>query len=95
MWLKDSHENSKFSLDDLQNWWGVDIDRVKHNHPTYGASSDLDVGLGVGAYKDNYAVIVRGDTILDLLQGTSGVEFDSSRDNTNGIGFRGATDYLP
>ena len=94
MWLKDKSENRKFSLDNLKSWWGVDIDRLQYNHPTYGANSDLDVGRGRGATKDNYAVIVRANSILDLLQGTTGGESDSSN-RTNGIGFRGATEYLP
>ena len=94
MWLKDKSENSKFSLEDVQSWWGVDIDRLYYNYPTYGANSDLDVGIGRGATKDNYAVIVRAGSILDLLQGTTGGESDSSN-RTNGIGFRGAINYLP
>ena len=94
MWLKDTNENSKFSLDNLQNWWGIDIDRLQYNSQSYGANSDIDVGLGVGSYKDNYAVMVRGGSVLDLLQGTSGAESDSIA-STNGIGFRGAINSLP
>ena len=94
IWLKDKDDNVKFSVDDIKNWWSVDVDRLQYNHPTYGANSDIDVGLGVGSHKDNYAVIVRGGNLLDLLQGTSGAESDSNN-RTNGIGFRGATDYLP
>ena len=87
MWLKDKDENIKFSIDDIESWWGIDIDRLQYNHPTYGANSDLDVGLGVGSYKDNYAVVVRGGTLLDLLEGTTGAKSDSDN-STNGIGFR-------
>ena len=93
IWLKDKNENIKFSLDNIPVWWSIDMDRLKYNHPTYGANSDLDVGLGVGAYKDNYAVVVRGGKVLELLQGTTGAKSDS-KNSTNGIGFRGATAYL-
>ena len=94
IWLKDGSSNIKFSIDNIQTWWGVDVDLLLYNHtPTYGANSTLDVGMGAGIYKEQYAVIVRGGTILDLQQGTTGIDSDSSA-NSNGIGFRAATDYI-
>ncbi len=95
MWMVDSNGTVKFTLDNVKNWWDVDLDLLEYNHtPTYGANSTLDVGMGVGTYKDNYAVFARGGTVLDLRQGTTGVDSDDIG-TTNGIGFRGATAYLP
>jgi len=95
MWLKNSIEKSKFSLNDIKPWWGIDIDNLFYNHKDekYGANSTMDVGFGAGVDKDNYGVVARGGYIMDLLQGTTGVDTDG--DNlTNGIGFRVATPYL-
>ncbi len=92
IWLKDRNESVKFTLDNIENWWDIDIDKLEYNHPKYGADSDIDVGLGVGTYKDNYGVVVRGGDVLDLLEGTSGAKSDS--DSVIGIGFRGATPYI-
>ena len=95
MWLKDAASTTKFALDNIETWWGIDVDNLLYHHtPTYGANSTVDVGMGVGTYKDNYAVFARGGTVLDLRQGTTGVDSDSIGSN-NGIGFRVATDYLP
>jgi hypothetical protein len=95
IWLKDGDSNIKFSLDDIKTWWGVDSDSVLYNNEEnrYGANSTIDVGMGAGLTKDNYAVIVRGGTKLDLLQGTTGIDTDN-KNSTNGIGFRAATPYL-
>lgn len=96
MWLVDSAGTVKFSLDHVESWWGVDMDTVRYNaeSPDYGANAALDVGMGVGIFKDNYAVVVRGGTLLYLLQGTTGSDSDLEN-STNGIGFRGTTAYLP
>ena len=92
--LTDANNTVKFVPDDIESWWEVDIDRIRyHSGSEYGANSILDVGMGVGIYKDNYAVTVRGGSVLDLLQGTAGVESDLET-GTTGIGFRGATSYL-
>ena len=95
VWLIDADLNIQFDMDrDIPNWWEVDRDKILYNGDTrYGANSTLDVGMGVGTYKDNYSVMVRGGSILDLTQGTTGVDSDS-QGSTNGIGFRAATPYL-
>jgi len=95
MWLVDANGNVKFSMDDIQSWWGIDFDRLEYNQaPNSGANSTIDVGMGVGVYKEQYAIVVRGGTKLDLRQGTAGVDSDTNG-TTNGIGFRVATDYIP
>jgi len=96
IWLKDGIERDKFSLDDIQPWWEIDIDNIIYNHEDdkYGANSTINVGFGGGVYKDNYAVVARGGSTMDLLQGTTGVDTDG-HNLTNGIGFRVATPYLP
>jgi hypothetical protein len=95
MWLKDGTGSSKFSLGDIKSWWQVDIENILYNHTDgkYGANSTIDVGFGAGPYKDNYGVVVRGGKILDLLQGTTGIDSDTPN-STDGIGFRGATPYI-
>ncbi|MCK4442765.1 MAG: hypothetical protein KAU90_12225, partial [Sulfurovaceae bacterium] len=96
IWLKNAIERSKFSLDDIQPWWKVDIDNILYNDKDdkYGANSTMDVGFGAGVDKDNYAVVARGGSTIDLLQGTTGI--DTDRHNlTNGIGFRVASPYFP
>lgn len=96
LWLVDTGKTVKFSLDHISTWSEVDMDRIRYNNtsPDYGANSTLNVGMGVGIFKDNYAVMVRGGSFLDLLQGTTGSDSDLPN-STNGIGFRGATSYLP
>jgi hypothetical protein len=96
MWLVDSSGTVKFSFDHVESWWEVDMDTIRYNHtsPDYGANSALDVGMGVGIFKDNYAVVVRGGTLLYLLQGTTGSDSDLGN-STDGIGFRGTSAYLP
>jgi hypothetical protein len=95
IWLRDGTGAIKFSLDDIQSWWEVDSDYILYNHQNgkYGANSTIDVGFGAGLYKDNYAVVVRGGSTIDLLQGTTGVDSDS-QNSTNGISFRAASPYL-
>jgi len=95
VWLIDKDLSVQFDVnEDVPDWWGVDRDRVLYNHDgRYGANSTLDVGMGVGTSKDNYAVVVRGGAVLDLTQGTTGVDSDSL-DSTNGIGFRAVSPYL-
>ncbi|MCK4441507.1 MAG: hypothetical protein KAU90_05845, partial [Sulfurovaceae bacterium] len=95
LWLKDDIERSKFSLDDIKQWWEVDIDNLLYNHKNdkYGANSTIDVGFGAGIDKDNYAVVTRAGSTLDLLQGTTGVDTDR-HSLTNGIGFRIASPYF-
>ena len=94
IWLRDKNQNIKFSLDDVPLWWDVYLESVEYNHydGKYGASSTLDVGMGAGLLKDDYAVVVRGGSLLNLLQGTAGVDSDS-KNSTNGIGFRASTPY--
>ncbi|HHD82148.1 MAG TPA: hypothetical protein ENK94_03050 [Campylobacterales bacterium] len=95
LWLVDENSVVKFFLDDIDSWWGVDMDHVAYHHETqYGANATIDVGMGVGIFKDNYAVMVRGGNVLDLYQGTTGVDSDIDNQD-NGIGFRAATAYLP
>jgi len=93
VWLVDRDENIKFILDQVQEWWKIDIDKLNYHHlSSYGASSILDVGMGTGTYKDRYAVVVRGGSIMDLTIGTTGAESDNEY-RTNGVGFRAATSY--
>ncbi|MCK5854085.1 MAG: hypothetical protein KAG56_02600, partial [Sulfurovaceae bacterium] len=94
IWLRDANQNVKFSLDDIPSWWDVYIEDVEYNHHNnkYGANSTIDVGMAAGPTKDNYAVVVRGGSLLSLLQGTTGVDSDSPN-STNGVGFRAATSY--
>ena len=94
LWLTDADSNAKFDLNDVKTWWEVDMDKVQYNHEFfYGANSTIDVGMGAGLSKDNYAVVVRGGDKLDLLQGTTGIDTDTIN-TKDGIGFRGATAYL-
>lgn len=94
IWLKDKDNNIKFSMDNIESWWEVDMDKVYYNHEfEYGALSTLDVGMGAGLYKDYYAIVARGGGVLNLLNGTTGVDSDS-RNKNNGIGFRASTPYL-
>ncbi len=96
VWLVDAQNRQKFSLDQIERWWMIDIDRLRYNSisPDYGANATIDVGMGVGIFKDHYAVMVRAGVLLYLLQGTTGGDSDTG-ETTNGIGFRAATDYLP
>jgi len=96
MWLVDGTGRVKFSLDQIPIWSGVDMDILRYNHdsPNYGANATIDVGMGVGIFKEHYAVSVRAGTLLYLLQGTTGNDSDTGT-STNGIGFRAATAYLP
>ena len=83
-------------MGNIKSWWEVNIDEVRYNHndDIYGANSIIDVGMGAGTYKDDYAVVVRGGAKLDLTQGTTGIDTDNTN-STNGIGFRASTPYLP
>jgi hypothetical protein len=49
--------------------------------------------MGTGIDKDDYGVVVRAGTILNIREGTFGTNSDTGG-TTNGIGFRGATPYL-
>jgi len=94
IWLVDSSNSVKFDLDNIRDWWGIDMDSIRYNHESeYGANSTLDVGMGKGVFKDDYAVMARGGAFLDLLEGTTGIDSDNLN-TTNGIGFRAATAYL-
>ena len=94
LWLNDADGDVKFDLNDVKTWWEVDMDKVQYNHEFfYGANSTIDVGMGAGLSKDDYAVVVRGGDKLDLLQGTTGIDTDTTN-SRDGIGFRGATAYL-
>jgi hypothetical protein len=94
IWLKDKDSNIKFSLDNIKSWWEIDMDNILYNHEfSYGALSTLDVGMGAGLFKDNYAVVARGGTTLNLLHGTTGVDSDTVNES-EGIGFRASTPYL-
>ena len=94
MWLTNIDDEVQFSVEDIKPWWGVDSDSIQYNHDfSYGANSTLDVGMGAGLFKDNYAVVVRAGEKLDLLQGTTGIDTDTGN-LREGIGFRGATAYL-
>jgi len=76
---------------DVPAWWDADINLFKEFEK--GANATQDLGNGIGPEKDAYAVIVRGGSILDVTQGVSGALTDDEG-QTNGIGFRAATDYL-
>jgi len=95
IWLIDENLTVRFDIDnDIPDWWRVNRDDVFYNdRGKYGANSTLEVGMGVGTTKDDYAVVARGGATLDLTQGTTGVDSDSEG-STNGIGFRAATPYL-
>jgi len=76
---------------DVPAWWDANITLFKEFEK--GANATQDLGNGIGPEKDAYAVIVRGGSILDITQGVSGALTDDEG-QTNGIGFRAATDYL-
>lgn len=94
IWLVDSEGTVKFSMDDIQDWWGVDMDSIGYNNGVggYGANSTIDVGMGAGRNKDHYGVMSRAGINLDLFQGTAGINSDTP-DTENGIGFRGVFIY--
>ena len=95
IWLKDGTGRNKFSLEEIPTWWNIDSEDILYTQQDgkYGANSIIDVGFGVGVQKDNYAVISRGGSIMDLRQGTVGVDTDSAN-STDGISFRASTKYL-
>ena len=81
----------------VESWMEIDTDNVIKNTDAIGANSTIDLGMGAGSSKDNYAVLVRAGTILDLTQGPAGIDSDTLLDangSPNGISFRGATPYL-
>jgi len=95
--LDNSNVNEAFTLDDIEDWWGVDksiiIRNLDGNGKQDGANSRINVGFSAGVRKDHYAVCVMGKNQLDLTQGTAGINEDSIG-TTNGIGFRAASGYL-
>ena len=76
---------------DVPSWWRVD--KRKYKEFESGATSGIDIGQGTGPESDAYAVVVRGDEILDVRISLTGTESDNAG-KTNGISFRAATDYL-
>jgi hypothetical protein len=83
-------------------WMGIDKDRlVKNPNETTsegaivarGADSKLDVGMGVGPTKDDYAVLVRDGALLDLTIGVVGGISDAPNTH-DGIGFRATSNYV-
>jgi len=83
-------------------WMGINKDRlIKNPNETKsdgtvvakGADSKLDVGMGVGPTKDDYAVLVRAGELLDLTIGVLGGISDASGTH-DGIGFRASSNYL-
>jgi len=76
---------------DVPTWWDANISMFKEFEK--GANATQDLGNGIGPEKDAYGVIVRGGSLLDVTQGVSGALTDDEG-QTNGIGFRAATDYL-
>lgn len=97
IWLKDRQGNAIFKPEQIKAWWRVDTARldgeVTVSNGIYGANAIYDVGMGTGIDKDDYGVVVRAGTILNIQQGTFGTDSDD-KETTNGIGFRGATPYL-
>ena len=90
--LKNTFGEDTFDFaSDVPNWWDANISKFKSFEN--GANATQDLGNGIGPEKDSYAVIVRGGQILDVTQGISGALTDDD-DETNGISFRAATDYL-
>ncbi|MBU1666980.1 hypothetical protein KKC13_01060 [bacterium] len=81
----------------VESWMEIDTDNVVKNANGAGANSTIDLGMGAGSSKDNYGVLVRAGTLLDLTQGPAGIDSDTLIDENgypNGISFRGATPYL-
>lgn len=78
-------------------WMEIDTENVVKNASGAGANSTIDLGMGAGSSKDNYGVLVRAGSLLDLTQGPAGINSDTLVDENghpNGISFRGATPYL-
>jgi len=97
--LRETHITERvsiFSLADFSEekfkWWEVDSSKALLSQ-TAGASSTQDIGAGIDTDADPYAVVARGGELIDLRYGISGISKDSDG-QTNGIGFRAATDYL-
>jgi len=91
--VQEGHTESLFDFKrDVPDWWEADEDKFFYS--IGGASSTQDLGFGIGLTKDPYAVIVRGGSVLDVTLGVSGANTDGENDTT-GVGFRAATDYLP
>ena len=81
----------------VESWMEIDTTTVIKNENGTGANSTIDLGMGAGSSKDNYGVLVRAGTTLDLTQGPAGINSDTLVDENgypNGISFRGATPYL-
>jgi len=87
-----------FSISDIADWWDIDTDNIIRHVDADGnqdkANSNIDVGFRVGITKDIYSIIVLGGRILELTQGSAGIDQDDSASVTNGIGVRAATPYL-
>jgi len=77
----------------VEPWMEIDRDNVIENANGTGANSAVDLGMGAGSSKDNYAVLVRAGRTLDLTQGPAGIDTDDDGMH-NGISFRGVTPYL-
>jgi hypothetical protein len=84
-------------------WMGIDKDRLIKNPNEIktdgsviarGADSKLDVGMGVGPTKDDYAVLIRAGEFLDLTVGVVGGISDAPNTH-DGVGFRASSNYLP
>jgi len=86
----------------VEPWMGINKDRlIKNPNETdsdgnivaKGTDSKLDVGMGVGPTKDDYAVLIRAGELLDLTIGVVGGISDASGTH-DGVGFRASSGYL-
>ncbi len=90
--VTEDETTSTFNVnDDIPKWWVVDETKVKILLD--GATTIHDLGFGIGASNDPYAVIIRGGDILDLTLSVSGADTDGESDSA-GVSFRAATPYF-
>ena len=82
-------------------WMGINKERLIKNPNEIqsdgsliakGTDSKLDVGMGVGPTKDDYAVLIRAGALLDLTVGVVGGISDAPNTH-DGVGFRAASAY--
>ena len=85
----------------VRDWMGINKKRLVKNPNELaadlsliakGASSNINVGMGVGVKVDDYGVLVRAGEVLDLTVGVAGATSDQTGTH-DGIGFRAATAY--
>ena len=88
MWLIDKNNIQKFSIiNDIKSWWDINSAQVIYDAKGANATTgEVKIDNTAGITADNYAVIVRGGVVLDLRQGTTGIDTD--------IGFRAASPYF-